>query len=169
MKMFKWQRGRQGGKYWKFPMVYTTIPIPWDMYILKYEEDSYPHPTHDGLDKGSSTLQKSDIEERQLGSVEQLVTLSNLWALPSHHKQPTDTAQYRHRGARQARRHRHINQGLGTNLAIAKSEVNIRCPSPLRFDQVVDIVSTVLAQELYSKWLLYSNSLKLQTCFFLLC
>lgn len=50
--VFRWQKGRQQTGYSKMLLLYSYFPLPFDIYLLKYEQGAYIPPHTDLVSKG---------------------------------------------------------------------------------------------------------------------
>lgn len=52
MWWLKWSRGRQEGGYEKLPLLVSPVPIPFDVYLIRYKTGDYIAPHVDPVGAG---------------------------------------------------------------------------------------------------------------------
>jgi len=68
-KVFRWEIGRQKSGYDKMLLLTGTLPIPFDVYILRFLTDSEILEHVDSVDKGRHFRLNIIIRKAQLGGV----------------------------------------------------------------------------------------------------
>jgi hypothetical protein len=66
-RWLKWQEARQQGGYMKMLLLTSHVPLPFDVYLLKYEKDSFVPPHTDKVDHGQHYRLNVIFKKAKLG------------------------------------------------------------------------------------------------------
>jgi hypothetical protein len=66
-RWLKWQEGRQKSGYMKMLLLTSHVPLPFDVYLLKYEKDSFVLPHTDEVESGQHYRLNIILRKAKLG------------------------------------------------------------------------------------------------------